>query len=162
MCLGRKNWKKGGVVAMVGLECDDDNCDWIKGKSNRRRSGVQTEIGDNFSLRFFGLVSRRRGWIVWLRMYHVELQRFKILGQVFSATCGSSKRHTAPCAISSALGRPSLLVQSATFWAMCGRSKWHTTPCAIWSAFGRLLFQVRYVLLACQRPESAAFSLKTR
>ena len=69
MCLGRKNWKKGGVVAMVGLECDDDNCDWIKGKSNRRRSGVQTEIGDNFSLRFFGLVSRRRGFVVWLRIY---------------------------------------------------------------------------------------------
>ena len=76
---------------MVGLECDDDNCDWIKGKSNRRRSGVQTEIGDNFSLRFFGLVSRRRGWIVWLRMYHVELQRFKILGQVRMHMFGKSR-----------------------------------------------------------------------
>ena len=31
----------------------------------------------------------------------------------FSATFGSSKRHTAPCAISSALGLPSFLVQSA-------------------------------------------------
>ena len=81
MCLGRKNWKKGGVVAMVGLECDDDNCDWKRGKSKRRRFGVRTEIGDNFSLRFFGVVSRRRGWVVWLRMHHVEL-RFKILGQV--------------------------------------------------------------------------------
>ena len=74
----------------------------------------------------------------------------------------SQRLFSAPCAISSALGRPSLLVKSATFWAMCGRSKWHTTPCAIWSAFGRLLFQVRYVLLACQHPESAAFSLKRR
>ena len=69
-----------------------------------------------------------------------RLESTLVTRQLFSATCGSSKRHTAPCAISSALGRPSLLVQSATFWAMCGRSKWHTTPCAIWSAFGRLLF----------------------
>ena len=91
-----------------------------------------------------------------------RLESTLVTRRLFSATCGSSKRHTAPCAISSALGRPSLLVQSATFWAMCGRSKWHTTPCAIWSAFGRLLFQVRYVLLACQHPESAAFSLKRR
>ena len=91
-----------------------------------------------------------------------RLESTLVTRRLFSATCGSSKRHTAPCAISSALGRPSLLVQSATFWAMCGRSKWHTTPCAIWSAFGRLLFQVRYVLFACQHPESAAFSPKRR
>ena len=68
-----------------------------------------------------------------------RLESTLVTRRLFSATCGSSKRHTAPCAISSALRRPSLLVQSATFWAMCGRSKWHTTPCAIWSAFGRLL-----------------------
>ena len=50
-----------------------------------------------------------------------RLESTLVTRRLFSATCGSSKRHTAPCAISSALGRPSLLVQSATFWAMCGR-----------------------------------------
>ena len=48
MCLGTKNWKKGGLVAVVGLECDDESYDWKRGKSKRRRSGVRTEIGDKF------------------------------------------------------------------------------------------------------------------
>ena len=67
------------MVAVLGLECDGDKYDWKRGKSKRRRFGVRTEIGDNFSLPFFGVVSRR-GFVVCLRMHHVEL-RFKILGQ---------------------------------------------------------------------------------
>ena len=55
----------------------------------------------------------------------------------FSATCGSSKRHTAPCAISSAFGLPSFLVQSAAFWAMCGNEMAHGVVChfvCLWPA----------------------------
>ena len=70
------------IVAVLGLDCDGDKYDWKRGKSKRRRSGVRTEIGDNFSLFFFGVVSPRRGWIVWLRMYHMLNYVSKVLGSV--------------------------------------------------------------------------------
>ena len=51
MSLGRKV-RAMVIVAVLGLDCDGDKYDWKRGKSKRRRSGVRTEIGDNFSLFF--------------------------------------------------------------------------------------------------------------
>ena len=77
------------MVAVLGLECDGDKYDWKRGKSKRRRSGVRTEIGDNFSLFFWRSFPETRLDCVVEDVSYVEL-RFKIFGAAFVCICLAS------------------------------------------------------------------------
>ena len=75
------------MVAVLGLDCDGDKYDWNRGKSKRRRSGVRTEIGDDFFLFFFWCsLPETRFYCVVEGVWYVELG-FQFFGAAFVCIC---------------------------------------------------------------------------